>query len=109
MIGTTTWPMFSSRAESMIYRSWGVDVIGMTNYQEAKLAREAEICYATIALSTDYDCWHASEGPVDVAMVITTLTDNVAKAQATIREMLPMAPPSDPMALWFACHACIRF
>ena len=82
-------PMFSSRAESMIFRSWGVDVIGMTNYQEAKLAREAEICYATIALSTDYDCWHASEGPVDVAMVIKTLTDNVAKAQATIREMLP--------------------
>lgn len=82
-------PMFSSRAESMIYRSWGVDVIGMTNYQEAKLAREAEICYATIALSTDYDCWHMGEGPVDVAMVIKTLTENVSKAQATIKAALP--------------------
>ena len=55
-------PMFSSRAESNVYRGWGVDVIGMTNYQEAKLAREAEICYATIALVTDYDCWHEEEG-----------------------------------------------
>ncbi|HPQ81922.1 MAG TPA: S-methyl-5'-thioadenosine phosphorylase, partial [bacterium] len=82
-------PMFSSRAESMIYRSWGVDVIGMTNYQEAKLAREAEICYATIAMPTDYDCWHVGEGPVDVAMVVKTLTENVSKAQATIKAMLP--------------------
>jgi 5'-methylthioadenosine phosphorylase len=82
-------PMFSSRAESMIYRSWDVDVIGMTNYQEAKLAREAEICYATIALSTDYDCWHMGEGPVDVAMVVKTLTENVAKAQNAIKAMLP--------------------
>lgn len=82
-------PMFSSRAESKIYRSWGVDVIGMTNYQEAKLAREAEICYATIALSTDYDCWHVDEGPVDVAMVVKTLQDNVAKAQKTISLILP--------------------
>ena len=82
-------PMFSSRAESNIYRSWGVDVIGMTNYQEAKLAREAEICYATIALATDYDCWHEQEGPVDVAMVIKILQENVSTAQATIRELLP--------------------
>lgn len=82
-------PMFSSRAESNVYRGWGVDVIGMTNYQEAKLAREAEICYATIALATDYDCWHTEEGPVDVAMVIKTLNENVAKAQNIIREMLP--------------------
>ena len=82
-------PMFSSRAESNIYRSWGVDVIGMTNYQEAKLAREAEICYATIALATDYDCWHEQEGPVDVAMVIKVLLENVSKAQATIRALLP--------------------
>lgn len=82
-------PMFSSRAESKLYRSWGVDVIGMTNYQEAKLAREAEICYATIALSTDYDCWHVEEGPVDVAMVVKTLQENVEKAQKTIALMLP--------------------
>lgn len=82
-------PMFSSRAESNIYRSWNVDVIGMTNYQEAKLAREAEICYVTIALSTDYDCWRVEEGPVDVAMVMNTMKENVAKAKATIREMIP--------------------
>ncbi|MFH0799413.1 MAG: S-methyl-5'-thioadenosine phosphorylase [Pseudomonadota bacterium] len=82
-------PMFSSRAESNVYRSWGVDVIGMTNYQEARLAREAEICYATIALATDYDCWRVSEESVDVAMVIRILQENVAKAQGVIREMLP--------------------
>lgn len=83
-------PMFSSRAESNVYRSWGVDVIGMTNCQEARLAREAEICYATIALSTDYDCWRTGEGPVDVAMVVKTLEENVAKALKTISLMLPV-------------------
>ena len=82
-------PMFSSRAESNLYRSWDVDVIGMTNYQEAKLAREAEICYATIALATDYDCWHMHEGVVDVATVVKTLQENVAKAQNVIRAVLP--------------------
>lgn len=81
-------PAFSSRAESRIYRSWDVDVIGMTNYQEARLAREAEICFATIALSTDYDCWHMGEGPVDVSMVLDTMRKNVKNAQATIRELL---------------------
>lgn len=88
-------PMFSSQAESNIYRGWGVDVIGMTNYQEAKLAREAEICYATIALVTDYDCWHEEEGPVDVAMVIKTLSENVVRAQNAIREMLPALGSGD--------------
>ncbi|MFA4973401.1 MAG: S-methyl-5'-thioadenosine phosphorylase [bacterium] len=81
-------PMFSSRAESMMYRSWGVNVVGMTNYQEAKLAREAEICYATIALVTDYDCWRIEDKHVDVAMIIKTLGENVEKAQAVIRRML---------------------
>ncbi|HPW45227.1 MAG TPA: S-methyl-5'-thioadenosine phosphorylase [bacterium] len=80
-------PMFSSRAESNVYRGWGVDVIGMTNYQEAKLAREAEICYATIALVTDYDCWHEEEGAVDTSMVLATLQKNVAMAQKTVREL----------------------
>lgn len=80
-------PAFSTRAESLLYRSWGVDVIGMTNYQEAKLAREAELCFATIALSTDYDCWHVEEGPVDVAMIIKTLQENVKKAKSTIKEL----------------------
>lgn len=81
-------PMFSSRAESKVYRSWGVDVIGMTNYQEAKLAREAEICYSTIALSTDYDCWHETEEDVDVAMVIATLNKNIANAKKIIRNAI---------------------
>ena len=81
-------PMFSSRAESHIYRSWGVSVIGMTNYQEAKLAREAEICYATIALSTDYDCWHVEDGDVSVEMVVKRLQENVSKAQKTIADVL---------------------
>lgn len=81
-------PMFSSRAESNIYRQWGMDVIGMTNYQEAKLAREAEICYTTLALVTDYDCWHVDEGPVDVQMVIETMNKNVANAKLIIKGML---------------------
>ena len=81
-------PMFSSRAESKLYRSWGVDCIGMTNYQEAKLAREAEICYVTIALPTDYDCWHETAQDVDVAVVIETLNKNVATARAIIKESL---------------------
>ncbi|MDO8520070.1 MAG: S-methyl-5'-thioadenosine phosphorylase [Deltaproteobacteria bacterium] len=74
-------PLFSTRAESHLYRSWGADVIGMTNLQEAKLAREAEICYATLALSTDYDCWHESEAPVTAEMVFKVLCDNVSMAQ----------------------------
>lgn len=81
-------PMFSSRAESRVYRSWGVSVIGMTNYQEAQLAREAEICYSTMALSTDYDCWHEEEEAVTVAMVIETMNKNVANAKKIIREAL---------------------
>lgn len=79
-------PMFSTRAESNLYRSWGVACIGMTNLQEAKLAREAEICYVTIALSTDYDCWHDTHASVDVAMVLETLHKNVATAQTIIKE-----------------------
>lgn len=82
-------PMFSSRAESNIYRSWGVDVIGMTNYQEAKLAREAEICYATIALSTDYDCWHQEEAAVDAAMVVEVMKKNINTAKAILSNVIP--------------------
>ncbi|MBI5681780.1 MAG: S-methyl-5'-thioadenosine phosphorylase [Deltaproteobacteria bacterium] len=78
-------PQFSTRAESTIYRKWGVDVIGMTNIPEAKLAREAEICYATLALSTDYDCWHETEGSVTVEMVLETIKNNVANAKAIIK------------------------
>jgi 5'-methylthioadenosine phosphorylase len=79
-------PAFSTVAESNVYRSWGMDVIGMTNLQEAKLAREAEICYATLALVTDYDCWHEGHDSVTVEMVINYLTQNVRNAQLIIRD-----------------------
>ncbi len=77
-------PQFSTLAESMLYRSWGMDIIGMTNLQEAKLAREAEICYTTIALVTDYDCWHPDHDSVSVEMVMSTLSKNAATAQDII-------------------------
>jgi 5'-methylthioadenosine phosphorylase len=86
-------PQFSTRAESRIYRQWGVDVIGMTNLPEAKLAREAELCYATMALVTDYDCWHESEADVSVELVVETLTKNVAAAKRIIGEAVPRVPP----------------
>ncbi len=79
-------PQFSTLAESKLYRSWGMDVIGMTNLQEAKLAREAEICYATIALVTDYDCWHPDHDSVTVDMIIANLTQNAKTAQEVIAE-----------------------
>jgi 5'-methylthioadenosine phosphorylase len=77
-------PQFSTLAESKLYRSWGMDVIGMTNLQEAKLAREAEICYATLALVTDYDCWHPDHGSVTVEMIVANLIANAKTAQAII-------------------------
>jgi len=77
-------PQFSSRAESMLYRTWGMDVIGMTNMPEAKLAREAEMCYATIAMSTDYDCWHEEEDDVSVSSVLEVMQGNVKKAQSLL-------------------------
>ena len=84
-------PQFSTRAESNLYRSWGVDVIGMTNLQEAKLAREAEICYATMALVTDYDCWHASVEAVTVDQVLGYLRANAAMAQNILRKSIGRA------------------
>src|SRR6201991_340678 len=77
-------PAFSTVAESNVYRSWGMDIIGMTNLQEAKLAREAEICYATLALITDYDCWHPDHDSVTVEMIIANLTQNARTAQKVI-------------------------
>ena len=82
-------PQFSTRAESELYRSWGCDVIGMTNMPEAKLAREAEICYATVAMVTDYDCWHDEHEHVTVDQVVKTLMDNADKARALIRQVVP--------------------
>lgn len=81
-------PAFSTRAESALFRSWGADVIGMTNFQEARLAREAEICYATLALVTDYDCWHEDEEDVTVAAVIENLRANAALAAATVTRVI---------------------
>jgi 5'-methylthioadenosine phosphorylase len=78
-------PNFSTRAESRIYRSWGVDIIGMTNIPEARLAREAEICYATVALATDYDCWHDGHDDVSVEAVLNIIRQNVATARAIIK------------------------
>ena len=81
-------PQFSTLAESKLYRSWGMDVIGMTNLQEAKLAREAEICYATLALVTDYDCWHPDHDSVTVDLIIANLTQNAVTAQKTIADAI---------------------
>jgi 5'-methylthioadenosine phosphorylase len=79
-------PAFSTLAESNVYRSWGMDIIGMTNLQEAKLAREAEICYATLALVTDYDCWHPGHDAVSIETVVEYLNKNVRNAQLILRE-----------------------
>jgi len=101
-VGATVWPKgvylcmegpaFSTRGESMLYRSWGVSVIGMTNLQEAKLAREAEICYATVALVTDYDCWHETEDEVTGEMVMENLRRNVATARRIVEAIVAGVP-----------------
>ncbi|MBL9023714.1 MAG: S-methyl-5'-thioadenosine phosphorylase [Myxococcales bacterium] len=82
-------PQFSSRAESELYRSWGCSVIGMTNMPEAKLAREAEICYATVAMVTDYDCWHDDHGHVTVDAVVKVMKENAQHARELIRRVIP--------------------
>ena len=83
-------PQFSTRAESELYRAWGCDVIGMTNMPEAKLAREAELCYATVAMVTDYDCWHPEHDHVTVELVVKVLFENAAKARALLRQVVPV-------------------
>jgi 5'-methylthioadenosine phosphorylase len=85
-------PQFSTLAESQLYRSWGMDIIGMTNLQEAKLAREAEICYSTIALVTDYDCWHPDHDQVTVDMIVANLTQNASTAQQVIAAAVARLP-----------------
>jgi 5'-methylthioadenosine phosphorylase len=85
-------PQFSTRAESRLYRSWGVDVIGMTNLPEAKLAREAEICYATIAFATDYDCWHETAGDVSIGDVLRILAQSTKIAKSAIRKAVQKLP-----------------
>jgi len=83
-------PAFSTKAESLLYRSWGADIIGMTALPEAKLAREAEICYATMAWVTDYDCWHEEEEPVTVEMIVGNLLKNVAASKELLRKVIPL-------------------
>jgi 5'-methylthioadenosine phosphorylase len=85
-------PQFSTKAESNLYRSWGMDVIGMTNLQEAKLAREAEICYATLAMVTDYDCWHPAHDSVTVDQIVAVLLKNAANACTVMREAVKVMP-----------------
>jgi 5'-methylthioadenosine phosphorylase len=82
-------PQFSTRAESFLYRSWGAEVIGMTNLQEAKLAREAEMCFATLALATDYDCWNTEAGDVVIEEILAILSQNVTAAQRIISRAVP--------------------
>src|SRR5271165_4036219 len=85
-------PAFSTKAESNIYRSWGMDVIGMTNLQEAKLAREAEICYATVAMVTDYDCWHDGHDSVTVDQIVAVLNQNAANAAKVVKAAVAALP-----------------
>ena len=96
-------PQFSTKAESRLYRQWGVDVIGMTNMPEAKLAREAELCYATMALATDYDCWHETEEAVTVEAVLNTLQRNVVLAKQILRAVMPVF--TDPVEC--PCHRAL--
>lgn len=96
-------PQFSTKAESRLYRQWGVDVIGMTNMPEAKLAREAELCYATMALATDYDCWHETEEAVTVEAILATLHKNVALAKQMLKAVMP-AVADAPACL---CHRAL--
>ena len=87
-------PAFSTKAESHVYRSWGMDVIGMTNLQEAKLAREAEICYVTIAMVTDYDCWHPEHDAVTVNDIIANLVKNAENAAKVVTAAVAAMPES---------------
>ncbi len=93
---TIEGPQFSTRAESFLYKSWNCDVIGMTNMPEARLAREAEICYATVAMVTDYDCWHEEHAEVDVASVLEVMKGNTEKAQRMVLELAKAFPRTHP-------------
>lgn len=98
-------PAFSTRAESLLYRSWGMDIIGMTNFAEAKLAREAEICYATLAAITDYDCWHPNHESVTIDMVIRNLQNNIENS----KKILLAAIKKLPEARSCTCGEALKF
>jgi 5'-methylthioadenosine phosphorylase len=99
-------PAFSTKAESNLYRSWGASIIGMTNLQEAKLATEAEIAYATLALVTDYDCWHPDHDHVTVEMVIENLHRNAINAQKVIQETVKRLSENPPIS---AAHSALKY
>jgi 5'-methylthioadenosine phosphorylase len=101
-------PQFSSLAESELYRSWGCDVIGMTNMPEAKLAREAEICYATVAMVTDYDCWHPNHDDVTVDAIVKVLLANADKARALVKSVAPRTQ-ADAKACECGCRTALQY
>lgn len=101
-------PQFSSLAESELYRSWGCDVIGMTNMPEAKLAREAELCYATVAMVTDYDCWHPDHDHVTVEQIIKVLLANADKAKTLVKHVVPRIG-SDAKACECGCRSALQY
>ena len=99
-------PQFSTKAESLLYRSWGCDVVGMTNMPEAKLAREAELPYASVCMVTDYDCWHEDIGPVEIGDVLKVLADNAAKARDVVRRLAgKLTGPREPSPI----DTCLDF
>ncbi|MDX8383378.1 MAG: S-methyl-5'-thioadenosine phosphorylase, partial [Ghiorsea sp.] len=101
-------PQFSTRAESNLYRNWGMDVIGMTNMPEAKLAREAEICYATVAMSTDYDCWHEEEEDVSVASIVEVMHGNVRKAKGMLNAYFALQKSAQQDATSCNCQSTLE-
>ena len=100
-------PQFSSLAESNLYRSWNCDVIGMTNMPEAKLAREAELCYAAVAMVTDFDCWHTDHDAVSVEAIIKVLLANADKARSLVKTVAPRLH-ADPTALTCSCRTALQ-
>ena len=98
-------PQFSTRAESELYRSWGATVIGMTNLPEAKLAREAELCYATVAMVTDFDCWHPDHNDAEVADILKVLTQNAGNARSLVKSVVPAIAAARPRV---CSHGCDR-
>jgi 5'-methylthioadenosine phosphorylase len=99
-------PQFSTKAESHLYRSWNCDVIGMTNMPEAKLAREAEMCYATVAMVTDYDCWHPGHDAVTVDQIVAMLKANAEKAKALVKNVIPRLKPRKDLCEK-GCHTAL--
>jgi 5'-methylthioadenosine phosphorylase len=102
-------PQFSSLAESKLYRSWGCDVIGMTNMPEAKLAREAEICYVTVAMVTDFDCWHPDHDHVQVADIVRVLTENAERAKQLVTMVAPRLKAARPVPCPNGCDHALEF